>query len=87
MEHFFDSVTISSLAGSAKPAPQIFQHALDQHVVGPEEAVHVGDDLREDFEGATNAGLSGVLLDRDGSETDDAIPCIVDLQGLHRLLH
>ena len=87
LEHLFDSVTISSLAGSAKPAPQIFQHALDQHVVGPEEAVHVGDDLKEDFEGATNAGLSGVLLDRDESETDDTIPCIVDLQGLHRLLH
>ena len=27
-------------------------------------------------------GLSGVLLDRDGSETYDAIPCIVDLRGL-----
>ena len=87
LEHFFDSVTISSLAGSAKPALQIFQHALAQHVVEPEEAMHVGDDPKEDLEGAANAGLSGVLLDRDGSEADDTIPCIVDLQGLHHLLH
>ena len=86
LEHFFDSVTISSIAGSAKPSPQIFQHALAEHVVEPEEAMHVGDDLKEDFEGATNAGLSGVLLDRDESETDETKPCIVDLRGLQHLL-
>ena len=86
LEHLFDSITISSLAGSAKPSPQIFRHALDQHVVEPEEAMHVGDDPKEDFEGATNVGLSGVLLDRDGKGVDDTIPCIADLRGLHHLL-
>ena len=35
LERFFDSITISSLAGSAKPSPKIFRHALDQHVVEP----------------------------------------------------
>ncbi len=86
LEHFFDSITISSLAGSAKPSPKIFQHALDQHVVEPEEAMHVGDDLKEDFKGATEVGLSGVLLDRDGKGVDDTIPCIADLRGLRHLL-
>ena len=87
LEHFFDSITISSLAGSAKPSPQIFQHALDQHVVEPEEAMHVGDDPKEDFEGATHAGLSGILLDRDGAGKDETIPCIADLGELHQILH
>jgi len=86
LEHFFDSITISSLAGSAKPARKIFQHALAQHVVEPEEALPVGDDPREDFEGATQAGLSGVLLDRDGTRTGDITPCIADLGALPGLL-
>ncbi|MDE0403727.1 MAG: HAD-IA family hydrolase [Nitrospira sp.] len=86
LEHFFDSITISSIAGSAKPSPQIFQRALDQHVVEPEEAMHVGDDPKEDFAGATDAGLSGVLLDRDGKGVDDTISCVADLRGLYHFL-
>ena len=86
LECFFDSITISSIVVSAKPSPKIFQRALDQHVVEPEEAMHVGDDQKEDFEGATNAHLSGVLLDRDGTGKDETIPSIADLRGLHHLL-
>ncbi len=84
--HLFDSITISSIVGSAKPSPKIFRHALDQHVIEPEEAMHVGDDHKEDFDGATNAHLSGVLLDRD-SEGKDGIPCISNLRDLSRVLH
>jgi putative hydrolase of the HAD superfamily len=61
---FFDSVTISSLAGAVKPAKKIFSHALDQHMVIPQEALHVGDHPIEDFEGARQAGLHAVLIDR-----------------------
>lgn len=61
----FDTITISSLAQAAKPAAKIFQLALDKHAVDPEEAVHVGDSLRDDVEGAARAGLRAVLLDRD----------------------
>lgn len=86
LDDLFDSITISGIAGSVKPAEKIFRHALAQHVVEPEEAMHVGDDLKEDFTGATDAGLSGVLLDRDGKGVDDTIPCIADLRGLHHLL-
>ncbi|MDH4097035.1 MAG: HAD-IA family hydrolase [Nitrospira sp.] len=61
----FDTITISSLARAAKPSAKIFQLALDKHAVDPEEALHVGDSLREDVEGAAKAGLRAVLLDRD----------------------
>lgn len=87
LEHFFDSITISSIAGSAKPAEKIFLHALDQHVVEPEEAIHVGDDPKEDFEGATNANLAGVLLDRAGTGKGGTMPCIANLGELHQVLH
>lgn len=66
IEQAFDTVTISSLAQAAKPAPKIFQLALEKHAVDPEEALHVGDSLRDDVEGATKAGLHAVLLDRQG---------------------
>ena len=86
LEHFFDSITISSIAGLAKPAQRIFQYALDQHVIEPQEAMHVGDDPKEDFEGATKAGLAGVFLDRDGMEQGRAMPCIAHLGELFGIL-
>jgi len=64
LSQFFDTLTISSLAGAAKPSPKIFQYALDQHCLLPQEAVHVGDHEREDFYGAQDAGLYAFHLDR-----------------------
>jgi putative hydrolase of the HAD superfamily len=67
---FFDSVTISSLVGAAKPAQKIFSHALDEHMLVPQEALHVGDHRIEDFDGARQAGLHAVLIDR----SSDSLP-------------
>ena len=66
----FDTVTISSLARAAKPSPAIFRWALEQHALDPDEALHVGDSLREDAEGADKAGMTGVWLDRGGTATE-----------------
>ncbi|MBS0182437.1 MAG: HAD-IA family hydrolase [Nitrospira sp.] len=83
----FDTVTISSLAQAAKPAPQIFQVALEKHAVDPEEALHVGDSLRDDVEGATKAGLQAVLLDRDGKQQEvSGVQIIRSLEGLFPFL-
>jgi putative hydrolase of the HAD superfamily len=66
IERLFDTVTIASLAKAAKPAPKIFEIALEKHAIDPDEAIHVGDSVRDDVEGATKAGMTGVLLDRTG---------------------
>lgn len=66
IDGFFDTVTIASLAKAAKPASKIFEIALEKHALDPDEAMHVGDSVRDDLEGATKAGLTGVLLDRTG---------------------
>jgi putative hydrolase of the HAD superfamily len=66
IDRFFDTVTIASLARAAKPAPKIFEIALEKHAIDPDEAMHIGDSVRDDMEGATKAGLTGVLLDRAG---------------------
>lgn len=59
----FDTVTLSSLAKAAKPAPQIFRAAMAKHAIDADEALHVGDSLREDAEGALAAGMTAVLVD------------------------
>jgi len=64
IDEFFDTVTIASLANAAKPSSKIFELALEKHAADPDEAVHIGDSMRDDVEGAIKAGLTGVLLDR-----------------------
>src|SRR5437879_11669328 len=60
IDRFFESVTISSFAGAAKPDRKIFQHALQKHGVTAGEALHVGKRLRDDGGAGTGAGLGGV---------------------------
>ena len=69
IEPFFDTVTISSLARAAKPSPKIFQVALEKHAIDPEDALHVGDSVQDDVEGAMKAGMQAVLLDRRAKHT------------------
>jgi putative hydrolase of the HAD superfamily len=68
LSQFFDSVTISSEAGYAKPAPEIFQIALARHSVIPAQALHIGDSAHLDVVGATAAGLAAALIDHDARE-------------------
>ncbi len=86
IEGAFDTVTISSLAQAAKPAPKIFQQALEKHAVDPDEALHVGDSPRDDVEGATKAGLHAVLLDRQGTHGGTGAHVIRTLDELLPLL-
>lgn len=82
----FDTVTISSLAQAAKPSPKIFQMALEKHAVDPEEALHVGDSMREDVEGARKAGLHTALLDRAGTVKPVDVPILNSLEEVISLL-
>ena len=61
---FFDRVFVSSRTGYAKPDPQIFHLALKHHGLAPEQSLHVGDSELNDLQGATRAGLRGLLVDR-----------------------
>ncbi|CAD5969758.1 Haloacid dehalogenase-like hydrolase domain-containing protein 3 [Planktothrix tepida] len=62
---FFKSVTISTEAGAAKPSSQIFQIALNKHDCSPEEAWHIGDSLKADYQGAKALGIRGILVHRE----------------------
>lgn len=51
-------------AGAEKPHPAIFRAALAGAGVEPAEAVHVGDQVESDIEGAIAAGIAPILMDR-----------------------
>jgi putative hydrolase of the HAD superfamily len=71
LENYFDSITISTEIGVAKPESLIFEAALAKHQIrrSPDRAWHIGDSFREDYEGATAAGLTAFWLDRDRQPT------------------
>lgn len=86
LSKYLDSVTVSGVVGYSKPNPEIFRIALKALSVGPEEAVHVGDLYEADVRGARNAGIEGVLLDRDGSYGGTECPKIDTLSGIYGFL-
>ncbi|MFF5719232.1 HAD family hydrolase [Streptomyces buecherae] len=71
--------TISSEAGAAKPAAQIFHTACDGLRLPPSRVVYVGDRLLTDAAAATTAGLRGVWLDRQGAASRTSVPRISTL--------
>lgn len=75
-----DSITISSREGTAKPDGRIFSRALSVHDLLPGEALHVGDSIREDVEGARSAGLKALHLCRDPKKSRPGIPAIGSLE-------
>lgn len=64
LKQYFETITISTEAGAAKPDPLIFTTALQKHGCSPHEAWHVGDSRKDDFKGAQAAGLRGIWLKR-----------------------
>jgi putative hydrolase of the HAD superfamily len=64
LSEWLDGVVTSAAVGVAKPDPEIFQRGLATVGAGANEAVHVGDSLREDVDGARAAGIEPVLLSR-----------------------
>lgn len=61
---YFKSVTASTEVGFAKPSPTVFLQALEKHQCSPRDAWHIGDSLKEDYEGARGAGIHGILIQR-----------------------
>ena len=57
------AIVDSHVVGIAKPAAEIFRHALEPLAVSPGDALYVGDTVRYDVRGARNAGLHPVHFD------------------------
>jgi putative hydrolase of the HAD superfamily len=73
LTRYFDSITISSEAGYAKPRREVYDAALARAGVTAGEAMHVGDSEHLDFAPAAALGMAAVLIDR---ETRQAAPSV-----------
>jgi putative hydrolase of the HAD superfamily len=65
-----DAGVVSRDHGFTKPSASIFAAVLELLEVAPEEAVMVGDSLRDDVEGARALGMQAVLVDREDRYPD-----------------
>jgi putative hydrolase of the HAD superfamily len=81
-----DAVVSSAEVGAAKPAPAVFEAAIAAAGVGPGEALHVGDSIANDVEGARAAGIEAVLLARDAAELRAGVATIGSLRELPSLV-
>lgn len=70
---FFEYVAASLCEGVEKPDSRLFEIVLNELGVRPEDCLHVGDDPIDDLQGASNAGIHGVLLNRQASETKQPV--------------
>ena len=57
----FDSITVSAEVGAVKPEAKIYQVALEQFKIQPNEAVFV-DDFAVNIEGCEKVGMQGILF-------------------------
>lgn len=87
LEECLDFCVNSTLAGSEKPHPPIFEEALRRAAVDAGEVLHIGDQVRSDVAGARAMGMYAALLDRGGwHEPVEGCPKISHLGEIAGLL-
>lgn len=69
LDRYFRVVIISQEIGFHKPSPVIFHEAVRKFTCPAASVLHIGDGDAEDFEGARQAGLLSLLLDRKDAAT------------------
>ena len=79
LTEWFGVIVNSADYGKQKPYPGIFHEAIRQMAVSPDRVLYIGDDVRNDYHGAQQAGLQAVLLNR------DAAPVAEDVHAIHAL--
>ncbi len=92
LEPFFDIIIEAGFAGiRPKPNPEPFLLCLERLDIVPSEAVFVGDDLRNDIQGAQAVGIQPVWLKhhsiaRNWPEGDTSVPVIYNLDQIIPIL-
>lgn len=60
-------------AKSYKPRTELFEMALKETNLNPQEIVHIGDSLSSDIKGAANLGINTIWMNRNHKEVPDGI--------------
>ncbi|MCP4706743.1 MAG: HAD family hydrolase [candidate division Zixibacteria bacterium] len=83
---YFDSLLFSSEFGYRKPHRLIYEKAVEQSGLKPEQLIFIGDRFIEDFEGPRENGIFSILKFREGREYPEPFPDdIVMIKSLNEL--
>jgi len=69
---YFRTVVASMEEGVEKPDARLFELALSRIGVSPGDALHVGDNPVDDFQGARGAGMRALIVDRSSQDSSGA---------------
>ena len=74
LHQHFDFILTSYETGYSKPDERIFKAAIEKcsSTISPSEALHIGDDLEKDYEGARAAGWHALLVNPNLSQESSA---------------
>ena len=62
LNDYMDGAISAADVSASKPDPKMFKEVLKRTKLNPENAVHIGDNLVDDIEGASNAGFYSVWV-------------------------
>ncbi|WP_284987666.1 HAD family hydrolase [Arthrobacter sp. fls2-241-R2A-172] len=79
LKPLLDRVFSSELTNHAKPAQEAFLQPCRSMNVSPAETLYIGDNYRVDVEGARNAGLQAIHLNREGPMGEGTIQSLAEL--------
>ncbi len=86
LERYLEVVVISRDLGIRKPDPEIFRFTLESLGVESHDAIHVGDSLEDDVQGAKNAGMKAIWIETASEDIniqpDQTIRSIEELASL-----
>lgn len=70
VNEIFDVILKSYETKMLKPDPKIFEIMIKRLKVNKDEALMVGDSLKDDIKSAENFGIKGILIDRKGKHPE-----------------
>ncbi|KAH7642754.1 haloacid dehalogenase-like hydrolase domain-containing protein 3 [Dermatophagoides farinae] len=89
IRHFFNFMFVSRQCGLAKPDPEFFQHILKTVEVGPNEYLHIGDDVENDYFPVKKIRANALIMDPTmeaseitGVDPNDVVPNLKYFQKL-----
>ena len=86
IEHFFQTITNSEMAGVKKPHPNIFEFALSLANASKEESIMIGDSLEADIKGALSYGIDAIYFNEQNSILQKPIHQVNHLLELKNIL-
>ena len=84
--HLFEFSWSAADAGQQKPHPLVFESMLEKYQLDSKEVLHIGDDPVNDIQGAHNAGIRSVWLNRnDSAWPEELTPPFIEIDQLNQL--